>query len=206
MSLSLFASRSSRVPSDRRIVQSVLCRLGLAFALVGLLGSTGCMSTPGSVLRSQSVMGTATEVAGPGHVFSTAEEAAFDALAWCQAEATRTVAGRTFARGGTVYPVDGGFSYAAPVLADGASARLQYRLRPIDVLHFRHYPSSAASATGPSRNALPIRDRRVVDRGDPLQRPIYYMTPDRRVRLYSPHDREQNLRTLAWRMPNDAER
>jgi hypothetical protein len=168
-------------------------------ALAGLLGSIGCASAPGSFMLAEPLERLAPEVEGPGHVFATAEGAAFDALAWCRAEARRTIAGRTFARGGTVYPVDGGFSYAAPVVADGASARLQYRLRPGDVLHFRHYPSSVVSATGPSRHALPVRDRRLVDRGDPLQRPIYYMTPDHRVYRYSPRALETERPALASR-------
>ena len=127
-----------------------------------------------------------------------AEAAAFDALVWCQSEASRAGGKRTFARGGTVVPVAGGFSYAEPSVADGASARLQYALRRDAVLHFRHYPASSASTTGPSRNALSRRDRRLVDRGDPLQRPIYYMTPDRKIRVYAAGERDGSFRTLAW--------
>lgn len=202
------SSRFARSESPPGPLRSAALRITLAIALAGLLGATGCTGASGPRAMDSAGAELAREALGPGAVFATAELAAFDALAWCQAEARSAGESRAFARGGTVYPVVGGFSYAEPSVADGASPRLRYRLGPDDVLHFRHYPASAAAATGPSRHMLPIRDRRFVDRGDPLQRPIYYMTPDRRVRRYAAMSGDEGPRTLtfALRASNDRER
>lgn len=136
---------------------------------------------------------------GPGKVFVTAEAAALDALAWCRAASRSDRAGGDQARGGTVFPVAGGFSYGEPVVANGASKRLSYRLRPGDVLHFRDYPVALAGRAGVGSRALSIRDRRLVDRRDPLRRPIYFATPDGRVRVYSGGQVASGGRTLALR-------
>lgn len=88
-------------------------------------------------------------------------------------------------RGGSIHPVDGGFSYDEPIVARRATgAGMKYRLRPDDVAHYRHFPQRMHSeASTPSRR-LSREDRRFVDRQDPAGRPFYYLTPQRRLRVY----------------------
>ncbi|MEZ4330336.1 MAG: hypothetical protein R3F35_01175 [Myxococcota bacterium] len=160
-------------------------------SLAASLGGSGCAS-PGS-LRAEPVARASLAPAGPGHVFATAELAAVDALTFCERASAR--AGDPRARAGTVYPVSGGFRYDTPVVAAEPRGRLRYRLAPQDVLHFRHLPAAAWNATGPSANRLSARARDFVDRGDPLHRPIYFMTPDRRLRTYA--SRAEGTQTLA---------
>lgn len=195
--------RSSPGSAGPRRSSPVSRRVALVSALAALLGSGGCASAPGFQPTGAPEIRTVFEPQGPGHVFPSAIDAALDALAWCRAEVRRSGERRAFARGGTVYPVDGGFSYAEPAVSDGAFQKLKYRLRPGDALHFRYYPSTVPSAMSTSRNLLSIRDRRLVDRIDPRRRPIYYMTDDRRINRYGAGGAELERERVASLSPSD---
>lgn len=197
------AVRAERIADPLRSAPGRLARRpGLALATLlfagfaASLGSSGCAGS--SPLREQPIARTSFEPAGPGHVFATAELAAIDALAFCEQASAR--AGDRRGRAGTVYPVAGGFRYDAPIVAAEPGGRLRYRLAPRDVLHFRHLPAAAWNAMGPSANRLSDRARAFVDRWDPLHRPIYFMTPDHRLRSYT--GRVEGTQTLARLTPS----
>jgi hypothetical protein len=174
--------------------------------LVAALSLVGCASLPLPDLSSFSLAALAAPSPslaapasltpeGPGSVFSSSEEAAMDALAYSYLESRDSVLSERRARAGTIYPVDGGFTYDEPtVTRPFMGAKLRYRLRTTDVAHFRHYPVS-------SHNQLDIRSRSLsrevrvfVDRRDPLERPIFYLTPDRFMRVYgASQNREHTL-------------
>lgn len=180
----LFASFEARLPFAGRTGRrppSVQRFCGAALLLL-LWVAGGCATGPSAWVD----MGRPVSLTprGPGHVLATPDAAALDALAYCHLAAHRQVTSNRVARGGAVYPVAGGFSYAEPARADATFAQLRYRLRPADVLHFRHYSSRAWLAKGPGAFRLPERDRTVVDLSDPLHRPVYFMSPDRHVRVY----------------------
>lgn len=131
---------------------------------------------------------------GPGHVFASAEDAALDALAYSHLASRRSERAAGLARGGTVRAVAGGFRYDEPVTAPVGEKRLRYRLGREDVLHYRHYPRSSRGQSELGAGGLAQRDRRVVDRRDPLGRPVYFMTPGRVVQVYA--GRAEGTRTI----------
>ncbi len=161
-------------------------------ALLGCLavGFVGCAAFPPLALdseRSAPSFGAVAEIEpkGPGAVFETVEEAALDALAYCYLESRRRVSSARSVRGGAIHPLENGFSYAEPSVArDFVGDQIRYRLRPTDVAHYRHFPNRMAPRSAGQRDLLSRKDRAVVDRRDPLKRPLYYLTPSRFVRVY----------------------
>lgn len=137
---------------------------------------------------------------GPGSVFETLEAAGIDALAYSYLESRQAVSSNRRARGGAIFPVEGGYSYDDPAIAGSrASEPLRYRLRPTDVAHFRHFPSRTMLSRSEPRSSLSRAARLFVEERDPMNRPIFHLTPERFVRVYTGSETaEQTLARVEW--------
>jgi len=123
------------------------------------------------------------EAWGPGTVFPSVEAAAVDALiyAYLQAIDARDVQRM---RTGTIYSVDGGYSYdeihTAPELL---TYRTAYSLKQRDVARFHVYPITGSSEVNHSNERPSQTDRRSI-REDPLHRPLFILHPSLVIREY----------------------
>ncbi len=143
--------------------------LGLTF-----LVATGCAMTPMRPTVSH----------GPGAVFESVEDAAVDALSYAFLEA-RAANESERSLAGTIFPVEGGFSYGALEQASRFMPnRVFYSLRPHDVAHFHTYPTHWDRRVNSQNETHSLADRRVVDTLDPLHRPSFILTPTGYVRVY----------------------
>lgn len=162
-------------------------RLFAGAILLATLASFGCASPfgppSGDAAPSPAVDTTALAPLGPGAVFPTIEAAALDALAWSHLSSRDRIVSERRLRGGAIEAVDGGFSYREPVEAAPRAGLIRYPLTRRDVAHFRHYPAGAFDVSFETRRAIEREARRTVERRDPATRPLFYMTPDRFVRV-----------------------
>lgn len=137
---------------------------------------------------------------GPGAEFSTVEEAVIDALAFTHEEARRT---ETISRlrGGVISRTERGFTYETISTATAENpTHIEYTLLTRDVARFHAYPRTNRPRDD-YRNERPSRkDRKSVDRVDPLHRPIFVLTPKLLVKAYygdaQPIQTVANLRRL----------
>lgn len=178
------------------VLQSLGCANG---SLLGAAAPSSASETVNLTAQSSStgdVELLQVSPSGPGTVFETPEAAAVDALAYSYLATRRVIAQQRRARGGAIVQVEGGYSYAEPDVARDASAStLRYRLAPTDVAHFRHDPRPNNPHGGLTSRSLDRKTRRFVDRRDPMQRPFFFMTPERFVGLYTGAD--VGVQTLA---------
>lgn len=163
--------------------------------LLGLLAGSGCAisaSAPDLVATRAEVQPLRPR--GPGAVFESADAAAIDGLWLAYLETLeQDRAGTQRARGGTVFPVAGGFSYTPLVAAREATpGRVPLVLKPADVAHFHSYPRADAHRNRINETHSP-NDRANVDQRDPLRRPSYVLTPSLRVRRYDALRRETRI-------------
>jgi hypothetical protein len=136
-------------------------------------------------------------VQGPGAIFPSVDDAAADALAWCYInEARDRDPGRV--RGGTIAPTDGGFTYSEVAAAPRfRKYRVDFKLRPTDVAHFRFYPSDGNPRLDRAKSQHSAEDRSAVDHVDPLHRASYLLTPNRDVVIYAGDGKEWEVGNLA---------
>lgn len=173
-----------RFHSGVRVLRAAL----LALVLGGLVGCAGLLPNERSsslfaTPTTGSMHETALEPSGPGTVFESPQAAALDALAWCYLQSRERVVSARRVRGGTIRAVAGGFSYDEPAVANASGAGvLRYAMGTGDVAHFRHYPVARHARSG--WDLAEREARRFVERVDPAQRPFFYLTPERRVRVY----------------------
>jgi hypothetical protein len=122
---------------------------------------------------------------GPGTLFTSIEAAAVDALtyAYLQARKSRDIARL---RGGTIYPIDGRYSYGEIQLANSMHPhRISYRFGPHEVARFHVYPVHRDFRSNHVNERLSRVDRRSVSVTDPLHRPLYVLHPSLAIRAYS---------------------
>ncbi len=134
---------------------------------------------------------------GPGAVFASVEEAAVDGLltAYLQSAGERDASRRT--RGGTIHPVEGGFTYGPIVVASSdVPDRVALRFKQTDVARFHTY-SKPASVENRLMRRHTAADRARVDR-DPDRRPSYVLAARLSVWRYDGGDRE----TLVAQLPS----
>ena len=169
----------------------------LAFSILVLCAAVGCASSqPGDFSR-----GPADTVRGPGAVFTTVDDAAIDALAWCyvqaRTEARHAGAPNSRVRGGSIRPTAGGYTYGPVAIAPrNHPSRVEFLLKPADVAHFRHYPAFNQLRPDRINEKMSAQDRAVVDELDPLKRPGYLLTPRRNVSVYTGEDNTQHMGSL----------
>jgi hypothetical protein len=132
------------------------------------------------------------EAKGPGTRFGSIDAAAIDALTHAYLQA-RAACDAEFMRGGTIYPVDGGYySYGETHRAESGSLhKIRYILKPQDVARFHLYPVSRDTAVN-RINERPSRvDLRSVSAIDPLHRPLFILHPSLSIRAYSGEDSDR---------------
>ena len=169
-----------RRPRSRRSVLSAIPFLVL-FASVS--GAEHAGASPEAESTDAAVAAPHT-AEGPGALFPSPQSAALDALAWCEHRAREGPASLRRVRGGAIRAVPGGFTYDEPRVAPRSRRdTVRYALRPVDVAHFSHYPATAVDPSPRARRAIEARARSFVERRDPIGRPLFYMTPDRVVRV-----------------------
>jgi hypothetical protein len=169
-------------------------RIELASLLttLALLAGSGCAtsaSAPDHASNSTRIESQAPR--GPGAIFETTDAAALDGLWFAYLEARGDRNGAQRARGGTVFPVPGGFSYAPISVADASEpGRVKMVLKPRDVAHFHTYPRIGSQSDRLNETHSP-NDRANVDLRDPLRRSSYILTPSLRVQRYDAKAGEQ---------------
>lgn len=164
----------------RRPAALVLTLLGVLVASLGCAGS----------LQAHSAMAAAEPSVGSEQVFATVEAAVGDAF-----EAARRDSGpanRDRLRIGTIRRVEGGFAWSAPIRSRapvGGMRPMLVRVRfgPDDVALYGIQPRSGLSEVDRQNEAISSAVQRLVDEKDPLHRPIYMLTPSRRIVRYQ-HD------------------
>lgn len=154
--------------------------------------SIGCAQLPSMTLeeRQHPALEHQAELspAGPGTIFASPEAAAMDALAYSFLQARAEVVSARRMRGGAIRETEGGFTYDEPAVAPRRQrAIVQYPLAPGDVAHFQLHPTrptASAAARGLRVKSLDDQARYMVDTLDPAQRPLFYLTPERFVRVH----------------------
>lgn len=175
---------------------SNLSVLLLGLALAGLAVSLACANPNHPSAGSNRL--TRLEIPAPpdSAVHSTidaAVEAAF--MAARRADRPR---GRDRLRIGTIRRVEGGFSWVEPRASEssvGALRLMQVRLslRPDDVAIYGIHPISGHADFDRANEVVSRDERRLVDEHDPLHRPIYVLTPSRRVVRYPEVERSVEI-------------
>jgi hypothetical protein len=121
---------------------------------------------------------------GPGALFASIEAAAVDALTYAHLQALEA---RDTARirGGTIYAVDGRYSYGQIQLGNPLTPhRISYRFGSHEVARFHAYPVYQNPLTNRANERPSRADRRSVNFVDPLHRPLYVLHPSLTIRVY----------------------
>ena len=156
----------------------------LLLALTALVGSIGCATQ----LASESRLASPPAVSAPAdRVFPTIEAAVTDAL-----ETARHRAGpadRERFRFGTIRRVSGGFAWSAPIRSRDAIGairpnRVRLQLGRDDVAIYGIHPRSGRAELDQLNETVNRQERGVVDGQDSLHRPLYVLTPSRRIVRY----------------------
>lgn len=166
----------------------------LLVTFAGLLSSIACAtplaSHPASGSRPVATAerwSTPAVSAAGARVFPTVEAAVQDAL-----EAAHHRAGpseRERFRFGTIRRVSGGFAWSAPVRSREAITasgpnRVRLQLGPDDVAIYGVHPPSGQSELDQRNESVSRQERRVVDAQEVVRRPLYVLTPSRRIVRY----------------------
>ncbi len=162
--------------------------VNLAITLIGLLG-LGCAQM-GPLMTAFGKAPVQLEARGPGTLFGSVDAAAVDALTYAYLQA-RDAHDTKRMRGGTVYRVDGGFSYgeihvAGPLLP----TQITYALKPQDVGRFLIYYRTGRHDVDRAAERPSRADRRAVTRTDPLHRPLYILHPSLVIRVFRGENNE----------------
>ncbi len=165
----------------RRPASLGLTLLGVLFASLGCAGS----------LRAHSGVAVVDPSADSEQVFATVEAAVGDAFDAARRETGP--ANRDRLRIGTIRRVEGGFAWSAPARSRatvGGMRPMMVRVRfgPDDVALYGVQPRSGLSEVDRQNEAISADVQRLVDEKDPLHRPIFMLTPSRRIVRYQ-HDR-----------------
>lgn len=159
---------------------SVFSRLTLSLTVLLGLGCAQMSAVLGVFEKSAPHL----EARGPGAVFGSIDAAAVDALihAYLQAQAAHDTERM---RGGTVYPVKGGFSYGEILVAGPLTPhRVRVPFTKRDVARFLIYYRTGRHAADRANERPSLADRRSVRFVDPLHRPLYILHPSLVIRVY----------------------
>ena len=166
-------------------------QLPLVTILAAAMSLVGCASLGGRQIDPR------VHVRGPGTQFLTLEAAVIDALAYAHLEGQRLGTSDRI-RGGVITETESGFTYdeisVAPI---DRPNRIEYSIGRRDVARFHAYPIGQRPSDNARNDRPTTADRRSVDRGDPLHRPLYVLTPGMTVKSYTgPGDRIETLADL----------
>ncbi|MFK7898469.1 MAG: hypothetical protein AB8G23_21735 [Myxococcota bacterium] len=139
---------------------------------------------------------------GPGAVFFTLEAAALDALRFASGDKNVRARGRF--QGGTIFQVDGGFSYRVPSLSRGtvwslAAPVVRFEYGGAGVASYVVHPRSGRASLDRANEGLQSATRRRIERSDSQGRPLFLLTPKGRVIRYSPGEKAEVISSLDGR-------
>ena len=159
-------------------------RLATAALLVGLLASFASAASAGGALCPKAELPHAE----PGALFDTIEAAAVDALAHAHHTAGPGERGRLLL--GTIERVGDAYTYSEPIRSaetvwSSRAPVLRFGLRPTDVATYVLHPPSGSARVDRANERPNASERRLVDELDPKERPLYVLTPTRRVVRYA---------------------
>ena len=87
--------------------------------------------------------------------------------------------------GGAIKSVEGGYTYAKPVVAPSRRPlEVRYRIGRDDVARYHVYPQAVDIRERRSREHVSTGDQISVNESDPLHRPVYFLTPKLVVKAY----------------------
>jgi len=159
----------------------------LRFLALALALATSACAPMGRYLASLDTQ-PQLEAWGPGTVFPSVEAAAVDALVYAYLQA-RDANDLQRMRAGTIYPVEGGYTYGEVHVASGLLAyQIIYPLKPRDVARFQMYPFAIDLDTKRKNERATQADRRSVAETDPLHRPLFILHPSLVIREYRGRD------------------
>ncbi len=124
----------------------------------------------------------------PGHVFDSIETAAIHALAHAHREASPEERGHY--RSGVIRRVEGGFTFSSPHSStasvwDRSMPTLRMRLAPGDVASYVVHPATGRRELDRANERLARGARALVDEVDAQRRPLFVLTPSRRIKRYA---------------------
>jgi hypothetical protein len=154
----------------------------MGLCLVVALATLGCAQM-GQLLADLDTR-PRLEAWGPETVFPSVETAAVDALIYTYLQASNANDTERM-RAGTIYSVDGGYSYGEIHVASGLLAyQIAYPLKRRDVARFHMYPLATDLDVRRATERVTQGDRRSVAVTDPLHRPLYILHPSLVIREY----------------------
>ncbi|MEM9176775.1 MAG: hypothetical protein AAGC67_16245 [Myxococcota bacterium] len=162
---------------------STRIRLATVALVVGLLASLAGAASAGDTLCP-----VAERVhAEPGTVFDTIEAAAVDALAHAHHTSGPGDRGRLLL--GTIHRVGDGFAYSEPMRSretvwSSRAPVLRFAFKATDVASYVLHPRSGSIRIDRANESPNESERRVVDELDPQARPLFVLTPSRRIVRY----------------------
>jgi hypothetical protein len=165
----------------------------MGLSLVVTLATVGCAEM-GNLLADLDTR-PQLEAWGPGTVFPSVETAAVDGLIYAYLQASGEGDTQRM-RAGTIYRVDGGYSYGETWVASGLRTnRIAYPLTQRDVARFHLYPPARDRDIRRANERVTQVDRRSVDVTDSLHRPLFVLHPSLVIREY--RGREDEIRSVA---------
>ena len=154
----------------------------MGLSLVVALATSGCAQM-GQFLADLDTK-PKLEAWGPETVFPSIETAAVDALIYTYLQASNAHDTERM-RAGTIYSVDGGYSYGEIHAATSLLAyQITYPLKKQDVARFHMYPLSTDHDVNRDNERATQKDRRSVAVTDPLHRPLFILHPSLVIREY----------------------
>jgi len=160
----------------------------MGLGLIVALATSGCAQTGHFTVAFDAK--TQLEAWGPGTVFPSVEAAAVDALIYTYLQASNGNDTERM-RAGTIYSVDGGYSYGEIHVASSLLAyQISYPLKKQDVARFHMYPLSTDRDVRRTNERATQADRRSVATTDPQHRPLFILHPSLVIREYRGRDDE----------------
>jgi hypothetical protein len=154
----------------------------MGLSLVVALATSGC--APMTHFLAALDTKPRLEAWGPGIVFPSIETAAVDALIYTYLQASSEQDTQRM-RAGTIYSVDGGYSYGEIHVAKNLlEYRIAYPLKQHDVARFHMYPIATDHDVNRENERASQADRRSVAVTDPQHRPLFILHPSLVVREY----------------------
>jgi hypothetical protein len=159
----------------------------------------GLWVSPATALNLSSSAPPKAAALGPGTVFSTVEEAAFDALRFASLEKDLRYRGRV--RAGTIFRVSDGFSYREPIHSRGTvwsitAPIVRFEYTKEDVASYVVHPRSGRASLDRANERLRSALRRRIEGSDSSTRPLFLLTPKQRVIRYAPGEKAEFLSGL----------
>ena len=177
-------------PFSTSVRSGHLAALSAVLLVAGSLGcaGVGAPAHPGTSPIDVFALASSAPARGPGSLFPTIEAAALDALNWSHRGAQLRDRGRL--RVGTISLTTEGYRYSESRrsqarFASNSPVGVRYELGPDDVATYIIHPRTNRPEINQHNERPTEREKRLVDERDPHHRPLYILTPSRKVVRYA---------------------